>query len=87
MRQGLSASYCRKLSGKLDGVAIRAPVPNVSVVDFKFVAKKATSKDEVNAAIKRAADQQLKGILGYIDDRNVSVDFNHDPHSSIFHMD
>src|SRR5262245_42281919 len=51
-----------ELNGKLDGVAIRAPVPNVSVVDFKFVAKRTTSKDEVNAAIKRAADQQLKGI-------------------------
>ena len=76
-----------ELNGKLDGVAIRVPVPNVSVVDFKFVAKKATSKDEVNAAIKCAADQQLKGILGYTDDPNVSVDFNHDPHSPIFHMD
>ena len=76
-----------ELNGKLDGVAIRAPVPNVSVIDFKFVAKRATSKDEVNAAIKRAADQQLKGILGYTNDPNVSVDFNHDPHSSVFHMD
>ena len=76
-----------ELNGKLDGVAIRAPVPNVSVVDFKFVAKKATSKDEINGAIKRAADQQLKGILGYTNDANVSSDFNHDPHSSVFHMD
>jgi len=76
-----------ELNGKLDGVAIRAPVPNVSVVDFKFVAKRTTSKDEVNAAIKRAADQQLKGILGYTNDPNVSVDFNHDPHSAVFHMD
>jgi glyceraldehyde 3-phosphate dehydrogenase len=76
-----------ELNGKLDGVAIRVPVPNVSVVDFKFVAKRATSKDEVNAAIKRAADQQLKGILGYTNNPNVSVDFNHDPHSSVFHMD
>jgi len=76
-----------ELNGKLDGVAIRVPVPNVSVVDFKFVAKKATSKDEVNAAIKRAAEQQLKGILGYTTAPNVSIDFNHDPHSSIFHMD
>ena len=63
------------------------PTPNVSVVDFKFVAKKATSKDEINGAIKRAAEQQLKGILGYTDEPNVSIDFNHDPHSSIFHMD
>jgi len=76
-----------ELNGKLDGVAIRVPTPNVSVVDFKFVAKKATTKDEVNSAIKRAAEQQLKGILGYTDAPNVSIDFNHDPHSSIFHMD
>jgi glyceraldehyde 3-phosphate dehydrogenase len=76
-----------ELSGKLDGVAIRVPTANVSVVDFKFVAKKATSKDEINGAIKRAADQQLKGILGYTDEPNVSMDFNHDPHSSVFHMD
>jgi glyceraldehyde 3-phosphate dehydrogenase len=76
-----------ELNGKLDGVAIRVPTPNVSVVDFKFVAKKPTSKDEVNAAIKRAAEQQLKGILGFTNDPNVSIDFNHDPHSSVFHMD
>src|ERR1041385_3842722 len=76
-----------ELSGKLDGVAIRVPTPNVSVVDFKFVAKRATSKDEVNGAIKRAADQQMKNILGYTNDPNVSGDFNHDPHSSVFHMD
>ena len=56
-----------ELNGKLDGVSIRVPTPNVSVIDFKFVAKKATSKDEVNGAIKRAAEQQLKGILGYTD--------------------
>ena len=54
-----------ELNGRLDGVAIRVPTPNVSVVDFKFVAKKATTKDEINGAIKRAAEQQLKGILGY----------------------
>ena len=76
-----------ELNGRLDGVAIRVPTPNVSVVDFKFVAKKATSIDEINGAIKRAAEQQLKGILGYTDAPNVSIDFNHDPHSSIFHMD
>jgi glyceraldehyde 3-phosphate dehydrogenase len=76
-----------ELNGKLDGVAIRVPTPNVSVVDFKFVARRATSKDEINGAIKRAAEQQLKGILGYTDDKNVSIDFNHDPHSSVFHMD
>jgi len=76
-----------ELNGKLDGVAIRVPTPNVSVVDFKFVAKRATSKDEINSAVKRAADQQLKGILGYTNEPNVSIDFNHDPHSSVFHMD
>jgi glyceraldehyde 3-phosphate dehydrogenase len=76
-----------ELNGKLDGVAIRVPTPNVSVVDFKFVAKRATSKDEVNGAVKRAAEQQLKGILGYTDRPNVSIDFNHDAHSSVFHMD
>jgi len=76
-----------ELNGKLDGVSIRVPTPNVSVIDFKFVAKKATSKDEINGAIKRAAEQQLKNILGYTNEPNVSGDFNHDPHSSIFHMD
>src|SRR5580700_4583119 len=76
-----------ELAGRLDGVAIRVPTANVSVVDFKFVAKRATSKDEINAAVKRAAEQQLKGILGYTDAPNVSSDFNHDPHSSVFHMD
>jgi glyceraldehyde 3-phosphate dehydrogenase len=59
----------------------------VSVVDFKFVAKRATTKDEVNGAIKRAAEQQLKGVLGFTNVPNVSIDFNHDPHSSVFHMD
>jgi len=76
-----------ELNGKLDGVSIRVPTPNVSVVDFKFVAKKATTKDEINAAIKAAADGPLKGILGYTDQPNVSIDFNHDPHSSVFHLD
>jgi len=76
-----------ELAGKLDGVAIRVPTPNVSVVDFKFIAKRKTDKDEVNAAIKRASEQQLKNILGYTTQPNVSIDFNHDPRSSIFHMD
>src|SRR5246500_5025962 len=76
-----------ELNGKLDGVSIRVPTPNVSVIDFKFVAKRATNKDEVNSAVKRAAEQQLKGILGYTEQPNVSVDFNHDPHSAVFHMD
>src|SRR5215475_14852357 len=76
-----------ELNGKLDGVSIRVPTPNVSVIDFKFVAKRATTKDEINGAVKRAADQQLKGILGYTEAPNVSSDFNHDAHSSVFAMD
>ncbi len=76
-----------ELKGRLDGVSIRVPTPNVSVVDFKFVAKRATSVEEVNGAIQRAADQQLKGILGYTNEPNVSIDFNHNPNSSTFHMD
>ncbi len=76
-----------ELDGKLDGVSIRVPTPNVSVVDLKFVAKRSTTKDEINGAVRRAAEQQLKGILGYTDQPNVSIDFNHDPRSSIFHMD
>ena len=76
-----------ELSGKLDGTAIRVPTPNVSVVDFKFIARRQTSKDEINSAITRAAEQQLKGILGYTTVPNVSIDFNHDPHSSVFHID
>ena len=75
------------LAGKLDGVAIRVPTPNVSVVDLVFEASRATTVDEVNAAIRAAADGPLKGILGYTEQPNVSTDFNHDPHSSIFHMD
>jgi glyceraldehyde 3-phosphate dehydrogenase len=76
-----------ELNGKLDGVAIRVPTPNVSVVDFKFVAKKKTSKEEINEAIRSAAQQRLKGILSFTDEKLVSTDFNHDPHSSVFHMD
>jgi glyceraldehyde 3-phosphate dehydrogenase len=76
-----------ELKGKLDGSAIRVPTPNVSVVDFKFVAKRATTKEEINEAIKDAANGALKGILGFTDKPNVSIDFNHDSHSSIFHLD
>jgi glyceraldehyde 3-phosphate dehydrogenase len=76
-----------ELNGKLDGVAIRVPTPNVSVVDFKFVAKRATTKEEVNDAVKRASEQQLKGVLAFTTQPNVSIDFNHDPASSTFHMD
>ncbi len=76
-----------ELNGKLDGTAIRVPVANVSVVDFKFVSRHETTKDEINAAVKKAAAQELKGILGVTDQPNVSSDFNHDPRSSIFHLD
>jgi glyceraldehyde 3-phosphate dehydrogenase len=77
-----------ELKGKLDGFAIRVPTPNVSVVDLKFIAKRATTVEEINAAIKAAATTgPLKGILGYTEFKNVSSDFNHDPHSSVFHMD
>lgn len=76
-----------ELNGKLDGVAIRVPTPNVSVVDLTIEASKATTVDEVNNAIITAADGPLKGVLGYTDLPMVSSDFNHDPHSSIFHLD
>ncbi len=76
-----------ELNGKLDGVAIRVPTPNVSVVDLTFEASRATSVEEINNAIRAAADGPLKGILGYTDESLVSTDFNHDPHSSIFHCD
>jgi glyceraldehyde 3-phosphate dehydrogenase len=76
-----------ELKGRLDGTSIRVPTPNVSVVDFKFVPKRATTIEEINAAIKAAADGKLKGILGYTLDPNVSIDFNHNPNSSTFHMD
>ncbi|OHC54639.1 MAG: type I glyceraldehyde-3-phosphate dehydrogenase [Rhodobacterales bacterium RIFCSPHIGHO2_02_FULL_62_130] len=76
-----------ELKGKLDGVAIRVPTPNVSVVDLVFEAMRETTVAEVNDAIRAAANGSLKGILGFTDQPNVSSDFNHDPHSSVFHMD
>jgi len=76
-----------ELKGRLDGVSIRVPTPNVSVIDLKIVAKRPTDAKEINDAMKRASEQQLKGILGYTTHPNVSIDFNHDPHSSTFHMD
>ncbi|KCZ83836.1 type I glyceraldehyde-3-phosphate dehydrogenase [Hyphomonas jannaschiana] len=76
-----------ELNGKLDGISVRVPTPNVSVVDLKFVSKKKTTPEEINAAIKAAADGPMKGVLGYTDQPNVSIDFVHDPHSSIFHLD
>ena len=76
-----------ELSGKLDGSAIRVPTPNVSLIDLKVVTKRATTKEEINEAMKKAAEGELHGVLGYTTQPNVSSDFNHDPHSSIFHMD
>ena len=71
-----------ELKGKLDGSAIRVPTPNVSVVDLTFTPKRDTSKDEVNALLKAAAEGPLKGVLAFCDEPLVSIDFNHDPHSS-----
>tara|TARA_R110000751_G_scaffold234229_3_gene335493 strand:- start:116888 stop:117895 length:1008 start_codon:yes stop_codon:yes gene_type:complete len=76
-----------ELNGKLDGVAIRVPTPNVSVVDLNVITSRATTVEEINNAIREAADGELKGILGYTDEPLVSIDMNHDSHSSIFHMD
>ena len=73
-----------ELNGKLDGFAIRVPTINVSLVDLSFVASKATSVEEVNNAVKEAAAGPLKGILEYNTDPLVSIDFNHNPASSIF---
>ena len=72
------------LNGKLDGYAIRVPTINVSIVDLTFVAKKATTVDEVNKAVKQAADGDLKGVIEYSTAQLVSSDFNHNPASSIF---
>ena len=73
-----------ELNGKLDGVSMRVPTPNVSVVDLKFVASRETSVEEIQDAIKKAASGDLKGILGCYTEPLVSTDFNHDPRSSIF---
>ena len=72
------------LKGKLTGMAMRVPTPNVSVVDLTFKTEKATSYAEIAAVIKAAAEGPLKGILGYTDEDVVSTDFTTDPHSSIF---
>ena len=76
-----------ELNGLLDGVAIRVPTPNVSVVDLKFVAKRQTTAEEINKAVIAASEGALAGVLGYTDQPNVSIDFNHDSRSSIFHLD
>jgi glyceraldehyde 3-phosphate dehydrogenase len=76
-----------ELKGKLDGVSVRVPTPNVSCVDFKFIASRDVTAEEINAAIKKYADGELKGVLGYTEVPNVSIDFNHDPHSSTMALD
>ncbi|MGU3359959.1 type I glyceraldehyde-3-phosphate dehydrogenase [Methylobacterium sp. M6A4_1b] len=76
-----------ELKGKLDGTSIRVPTPNVSAVDLVFTAKRQTTVEEINNAIRTAADGPLMGVLAYTDQPNVSIDFNHDPHSSTFHLD
>src|SRR5690606_11149707 len=73
-----------ELNGKLDGFAVRVPTINVSLVDLSFIAKRATSVEEINAAMKEAANGSLKGVLAYTDAPLVSVDFNHDPASSTY---
>ena len=76
-----------ELNGKLDGVSVRVPTQNVSVVDFKFNASRSTSVDEINNIIRDSANGKLNNILGFTDEPLVSSDFNHDSRSSIFHMD
>jgi glyceraldehyde 3-phosphate dehydrogenase len=73
-----------ELAGKLDGYSIRVPTINVSLVDLTFIAKRPTTVDEVNGVLKEAAEGPLKGILAYNKAPLVSMDFNHDPHSSVF---
>ncbi|MGL4289575.1 MAG: type I glyceraldehyde-3-phosphate dehydrogenase, partial [Phreatobacter sp.] len=77
-----------ELKGRLDGISVRVPTPNVSVVDFKFMAKRKTTVEKINEAIVKASKRgALKGILTFTDQPNVSIDMNHDPHSSIFALD
>jgi glyceraldehyde 3-phosphate dehydrogenase len=75
-----------ELKGKIDGTAVRVPTPNVSLVDFKFVAKRSTTKDEINGLMAEAAEGDLRGILAVNDEPLVSIDFNHNPASSIFDL-
>lgn len=77
------AEVLPELKGRMDGMAIRVPTPNVSLVDVVFQLEKTTTAEEVNAALKRAAESELKGVLGYTEEPLVSKDFNGDPRSSI----
>jgi glyceraldehyde 3-phosphate dehydrogenase len=73
-----------ELAGKMDGVSVRVPTPNVSLVDLTFNAKRDTTKDEIHELIRKAANGAMKGVLGVCDEPLVSIDFTHDPHSSVF---
>ena len=75
-----------ELAGKLDGTAIRVPTPNVSVIDLCFIPGRETSVADINAAMERASQNELKGILSAVKDPLVSIDFNHNPHSSNFDL-
>jgi len=75
------------LAGRLDGISVRVPTPNVSLIDFKFTARKAVTAQEINDALIEAADGRLKNILATTTHPNVSIDFNHDPHSSTVALD
>ena len=76
-----------ELKGKLDGISVRVPTPNVSLVDLKFIARRPTNVEEVNNAIRAAAEGPMKGVLAVVEDKLVSVDFNHNPASSSFAID
>ena len=73
-----------ELNGRLDGFAMRVPTINVSVVDLTFTASRATTADEINAVVKAASEGAMKGVLAYTDEPLVSIDFNHNPASSIY---
>ena len=75
-----------ELAGKLDGTAIRVPTPNVSMIDLCFDAGQSVTAEQINAAIIKAADGPLKGVLGYVDEPMVSIDFNHNANSSTFDL-
>ena len=75
------------LAGKLDGISVRVPTPNVSLVDFKFITKASVTVEAINQALISAADGRLKNVLAYTTAPNVSIDFNHDPHSSTVALD
>jgi glyceraldehyde 3-phosphate dehydrogenase len=75
-----------ELQGKLDGTAIRVPTPNVSVIDLKIIPARETTVEEINSAMSRAAANELKGVLAVTSEPLVSIDFNHDPHSSTFDL-